>query len=597
MPHRLPRPWSRREFVSRMPVLLAGLGAATRIRCGGDDGGGSNAFPDSTDEEALAVFPQGIASGDPRPDGVLLWARVPSGDGRPVEVAYQVGADEAFSEIIASGAVTATEDTDHTVRLRLEGLEPARRYWYRFRANDTSSPVGRTRTAPLPDADVPVTLAFTSCQDYVGRWYHAWRALAERAEEIDFVLFLGDYIYEYERFPDLQIPKPGREQVLPDGLVVDEANGVVAALTLEDFRYLYKLIRSDADLRRIHQLCPFVIIWDDHEHGNDCWQDHTADFNDLNGDEKDTARREAATRAWYEHLPVDVPFTPERGYPDDIVTYRSLRWGKHMEMWLTDQRYYRDDHLVPEGPVDLEVGKFLANSPVGSRTFVIKTPFEAREAVAQPTMLGLPQRDWLTSGIAASQATWKVWASGLMVAQMVLDLSGFKDIPPTFQNRYFFKTDQWDGFLTERRRILEAASGVDNFVVLSGDLHGFYAANLHTDFDRADGPAGVEFTVAGISSISLYEQVDAIVKGQPLLSGTSLKDIVPLFDSNLMEASPHFLHADSKGYGAAIARFDADGLDVEFIGVTGVTQAEWNGEVGSLKFRVEAGSQEIKRVG
>jgi alkaline phosphatase D len=201
--------------------------------------------------------------------------------------------------------------------------------------------VGRTRTAPLPDADVPVTLAFTSCQDYVGRWYHAWRALADRADEIDFVLFLGDYIYEYEQFPDLQVPKPGREVQLPDGLVVDEANGVVAARTLADFRHLYKVIRSDADLRRIHQLCPFVIIWDDHEHGNDCWQDHTADFNDLQGDEKDTTRREAATRAWYEMVPVDVPFTPERGYPDDIVTWRGLRWGRHVEMWLTDQRYYR----------------------------------------------------------------------------------------------------------------------------------------------------------------------------------------------------------------------------------------------------------------
>jgi len=585
---------TRREFLRVLSATAVAAGSISLASCK-LPGHGSTPFPDSPESDADSVFPQGVASGDPRPDGFLLWTRVPHTSA--VEVQYQIAADPAFETILREGIATATSDSDFTLRVRTERLDPNQRYWYRFRALEVSSPVGRTRTAPLPDADVPVSLAFTSCQDYQGRYYHAWRALADRADEIDFVLFLGDYIYEYERYPGLQEPQPGREIKMPNGLVIDEKNGVIAAQSLEDYRTIYRATRSDKDLRRIHQLCPFVIIWDDHEHANDDWQDHAVDFNDQRGDEKDTARRESATRAWFEHLPVDLSYYPDRGYPNDIVTWRSLRWGRHLDLVLTDQRYYRDDHVVPEGPPDPPVGKLIRNSPLGSRTFCVKDVFEKREAAANPTMLGAAQREWFLNEMKSSDATWKVWGSALMVAQFVLDLRTFEKIPASFKNTYYFKTDQWDGFLTERRAILAQLAQLPNFVVLSGDLHGFYASHLHENFDvPSESPIGVEFTVAGISSISLAEQIEAIVKSQPLLASTGLAGLVPQLDENLRQASPHFVHADSRGYGAAIARFTAEKLDVEFISITGIRQPEWNREMKSLRFSVNSDETKINFV-
>lgn len=582
--------WQRRDFLKLVcPSVLAASTLHSRDAIAASE---EIAFPNSSEPDADRVFPQGIASGDPRPDGFLLWTRVPAESQTPVR--FQISESKDFQKIVRAGDVIAHTDSDFTVRVQVEGLTANRRYWYRFHARGVSSPIGRTRTAPAAENDVPATVAFASCQDYIGRYYHAWRAVAERADEIDFVLFLGDYIYEYERYPDLQEPQEGRAIKLPDGLVIDEAKGVIAAQTLADYRTIYRATRSDPDLRRIHQLCPFVIIWDDHEHANDAWQDHAVDFNDRRGDEKDPGRRKAATRAWFEYLPVDVPYHPKEEFPSDIVTWRTMRWGRQLELVLTDQRYYRSDHVVPEGPVDRKVGKLLPNSPLGSRTLCIKDAFEEREAKARPTMLGEAQRDWFLASMKSSNARWKVWASALMVSPFVLDLRSFEKLPPAFRNVFYFKTDQWDGFPTERKQILGELAGIENLVVLSGDLHGFYAANLVRDAD-ADKPEaiGTEFTVAGISSISLFEQVEAIIRSQPILKATGLGALAPGMDKNLLDSSRHFLHADSRGYGLAIAKFTKDRLDVEYLRITGVREREWNGQVESLRFWVKSGTPQV----
>lgn len=545
-------------------------------------------------EELARVFPQGVASGDPRPDGVLLWTRVEPDGEAPIAVEYAVAEDEDFAVIVASGAAEARADDDFTLRIRLAGLAPGRRHWYRFLARGVMSPRGRTTTAPDANVDAPVRFAVASCQDYLGRYFHAWRALVEEADELDFVLFLGDYVYEYTRYPELQEPTPERQVELPDGLVIDAVEGVVAARTLADYRALYRRIRSDPDLQEIHRLVPFVAIWDDHEHANDAWQDRANDFDGAQGEERDTARREAATRAWFEHLPVDVAFDAAAGFPDDIVTWRTLRWGRRLELVLTDQRYYRDDHLIPEGPTDPEVGKLLANSPLGARTFVIKPPFDEREAAAAPTMLGAAQREWLVAALRASDARWKIWGSALMVAQMVLDLRGLAGVPDTFQNLYYFKTDQWDGFRSERAEILAALADVPGLVVLSGDLHGFYAAEVRVDpDDLAAPPVAVEFTVAGISSISLYEQIAAVVASNPLLAATGLGAVVPMFDPVLRATCPHFVHARSDRYGAAVVTADPDALAVEFVEVADVRDPTYAGVASRTRFRVAAGVPRI----
>lgn len=550
--------------------------------------------PEPDPEDALRVFPQGVASGDPRVDGVLLWARVEPDGESPIIVEYVVAEDEDLTQIVAGGATEALADGDFTLRVRLEGLAAGTRYWYRLFARGVMSPRGRTRTAPAAESDAPVRFAVASCQDYLGRYYHAWRALAEQAESIDFVLFLGDYIYEYTRYPELQEPTPERAVELPDGLVIDAGEGIVAARTLADYRAIYRRVRSDPDLREIHRLVPFVAIWDDHEHANDAWQDRANDFDGVQGEERDTARREAATRAWFEHVPVDLAYDLAAGFPNDIVTYRKLRWGQRLELVLTDQRYYRDDHLIPEGPADPEVGKILENSPLGSRTFVIKEPFDAREAAAAPTMLGAAQRAWLIDALRASDARWKIWGSALMVAQMCLDLRGIEGVPEAFQNLYYFKTDQWDGFRSERAEILAALADVPGVVVLSGDLHGFYAAELRVDPDDLGAePVAPEFTVAGVSSISLYEQIAAVVATNPLLAATGLGAVVPMFDPVLRATSPHFVHARSDGYGAALVTVEADALEVEFLAVADVRAPAYGGVTSRARFRVAAGSPKI----
>jgi alkaline phosphatase D len=553
---------------SAVPLVASSGGG-----CGGGDG-------------LNATFPQGVASGDPTPDGVLLWTRVEPADGAAAErVDYEVATDPDFAAIVTTGGRDVDASTDHALAVELGGLEAGRWYWYRFTARGVTSPVGRTRTAPSPDADVPLRIALASCQDFGGRWFHAWRALAER-DDVDLVLFIGDYIYETIGHL-VAVPPPERTPELPDGLPLpDPIKGVVAALTLADYRALYRSYRRDRDLQAVHARFPFVMLWDDHEFANDCWTDHATDFDDLHGDEASPERRAAATRAFFEYAPIRPAA--------DFRIHRSLRWGRHAELVLIDERSYRSDHLIPEGPIDRDVGHIQMNSAFGARTFVIKDAFDAREAAAAPppTMLGDAQRDWAISTLTSSTATWKLLASPLVMAQMVLDLSGYEQLPEQFRNRFYFKTDQWDGFRSERRALLEACAGVDNLVVLSGDLHGFYAAEVHADFDAPGAPLAVEYAVSAISAATIDVQLTAVIANTPLLDLLHLGELVPEFDTNLRAANPHIRHAESTKNGLAIVAVGPDAVDVEFLEVTDVTVED--GEVArTVAFRTPLGSRRI----
>jgi alkaline phosphatase D len=545
-------------------------------------------------DEALSPvpegFPQGVASGDPAPDSVLLWTRVEATGA--VGVRWEVASDEGFADVVASGETTTDGDRDHTVRVEVGGLSPGTHYWYRFFAEQVASPVGRTRTAPAPDADVPVRIALASCQDFGGRWFHAWRAAL--AYDVDLVLFIGDYIYETIGHLGVEPPADRRVE-LPDGLALDDPlKGTLGAETLEDYRALYRQYRSDPDLRAIHASVPFVTIWDDHEFANDCWQDHATDFDDRRGDEQSTARRRAATQAWYEHHPIRRPFDAAAGFPDDLSVQRALRWGRHAELILLDERYHRDDHLVPEGPADAAIGHFAANSAFGSRTFVIKDVFDEREASAQPTMLGAPQLTWAIGAVQASTATWKLLASPLVMAQMVVDLSGYTQLPEMFRKRFYFKTDQWDGFRSERRALLEACAGVENLVVLSGDLHGSFAAELHADFDAPAAPIAVEYAVSAVSAPTIEVQLDEVIEHSAILDALGLGELVPQLDANLLAANPHFRHAESTRNGLAIVEVSAGEVGVTFVEVSDVTRKAGVVE-REVSFVTRAGSRSIER--
>jgi alkaline phosphatase D len=580
--------FDRRDFLRIAAATVVATGAPRLARAG-------NLGSPSKVEDIDRVFPQGVASGDPRPDSVILWTRI-DGVASAEAVTYEVALDDRFRRIVASGTFTTGPERDYTVKLKPVGLRPFTTYYYRFQALGVTSVIGRTKTAPSSNQDVPVRFAFASCQDFVGRYYHAWRALAEAADPVDFVVHLGDYVYESGVHAAAAADQP-RQIVLPDGLPLgDSPDTNLRAVTLADYRALYKQYRSDEHLKRAHQLYPFLVVWDDHEFANDCWQDHATDFSEARGDEKSTSRREVADQAWFEFQPADVPYDEDASYPDDIRIYRSFRYGKHVELFLVDGRYYRSDHVIPEGPLDLSVGKFAENSSLGSRNFVLKSGFDAREAAARPTLLGAEQKAWLIDGLTDSDASWKFFGSDVQLAQMAIDLSGFEQLPDQFRNQFYFSVDQWDGYRSERAEILRAASEAGNVVALAGDIHAFYASELQVDFDRPGRPAAVEFVVAGISSASVQEETQAVVDATPTLAALGLGALVPLVDQLLRQASPHYVYAKSLSYGIAVIDVQRGrAIEVDFLLIDDVSRPRWNGDLERVRFRVESGSTRIQR--
>jgi len=604
---------ARREFLAGLVVTVAvsplGVGCSSD-----DDGGTTPGVKYSTDPaDQLAVFPQGIASGDPKPDSVILWTRVaPKSGSGSVKVIYEIATDEAFKSIIAKGELTADDASDHTLRVKPTGLSAYTSYFYRFKAEKVISPTGRTKTAPAADQDVPVRFAFASCQDFVGRYYHAWKAFLEQEDPVDFVLWLGDYIYETNGDPDFQTSTPDRTVTIQDGIEI--VKGVKAASSLADYRGLYRQYRSDENLRAAHAAFPFICIWDDHEFANDSWQDHSTDFNEKKGDEKSTERRENANQAWFEYQAADVTFEADKTFPEDLVIYRTLRYGKHVELFLTDQRSYRDDHCIPEGaattdkpagapsdvPTYAEAGKLSANSALGTRNFCKKPGFDKIEAFVKPTMLGDKQKSWLIDGMKASTATWKMWGNETQLLQMTVDLS-LPGVPILFQGIWYLTVDQWDGFRTERKEVLEALSAVENLVVLTGDIHAFYAGELYPDFDAPGAkPMGVEYVCAGISSSPFQEIVANQVLNLDPDGNFGLKPLATdkaKFDAAVQSANPHYKHVEGFSHGIAVVDVNgATDIEVTFLGVADVKTKTFDGTVTRSRYKTAAGTNKIEKI-
>ena len=564
--------------------------------------------PTSAPASSDATFPQGLASGDPRPDRVILWCRaeptfagVTAAD--DVSVGYVVAEDEALTRVVARGNVTALAAEDHTVRVVPTGLTAGRTYWYRFEAGGVTTRVGRTRTAPAVDSDVPVTFAFASCQDFCGRYYHSWQALLDETASIDFILFLGDYVYETVNDPRFQSPTADRSVTLPVGMDTSAAQdgSRIAAATLADYRALYKTYRSDATLREVHRLFPFVVTWDDHEFADDCWQDHSTSFDELDPHthgftaEESAPRRVAASRAFSEYQAADIRTDRTAAFPNDIAIYRTVRWGKHVELFMTDQRMYRDDHLIPEGPLDIAVGKLEHNSSIGSRYFVRKSVFDPREERKTPTLLGATQKAWLLDAMKNSRATWKVWGNEVQMYQMALRLAELPVLPWFVTYTVYVNCDQWDGYRSERKEILStlARSGVDNLLVCTGDIHGFFAAELHADFDAPGRkPVGVEYVTAGISSASLGTFVHKFVPDTSILR--PLADAwFSGADAALLATNTHLRHADSDAYGFSLVSIDATRAEVTFVQMPEPTSPTYAGPVARRTFVTRAGENTV----
>jgi alkaline phosphatase D len=390
-------------------------------------------------------FRLGVASGDPTPTGVVLWTRLvpraftPGGGmpAGPVSVQWQMASDEGFRQVVQDGTAWALPELAHSVHVEVDGLQPDREWFYRFRYGQDLSPVGRTRTAPPIDASGgALAFAFASCQAWDNGFYPSYRHMA--GEDLDLVLHLGDYVYEGG------VPAGG-------GYRHTQTPGVLrqAPRDVERWRMQYELYKSDLDLQAAHARFPWVVTWDDHEVQNDY-------ANTLSQYEGDIgALRAAAYQAWYEHQPVRAPARPG---PLGPRVYRRLRWGGLAQIDVVDGRQYRSVPPCGWGEADACA--------------------EAYDPSV--TMLGAEQEQWLYDGFAASAAHWNILGSNVMLAR--LDHDG------TAGDRLWH--DAWDGFPAARNRLTEAwvRHQVSNPVVVTGDWHSTFANDILRDFDDPSSP-------------------------------------------------------------------------------------------------------------
>ncbi|MEU1170536.1 alkaline phosphatase D family protein [Streptomyces microflavus] len=446
--------------------LLTGAGAAAALAFTMNLPAAGTASAAELDARRIAddPFTLGVASGDPLPGSVLIWTRLAPrpyepGGGLPadrVQVSWELAHDEGFRRIARRGSVTAHAEFAHSVRADVQGLDPGRAYYYRFRTGSWTSPTGRTRTAPAAGTrNSSLTLAAVSCQAYHDGYFTALRHLA--AEDVDVVLHLGDYLYEYA------VTATGGARAYTDRRLPAHYNR--ETLTLEDYRLRYGLYKSDPDLRAAHAAHPFVVTWDDHEAENNYAGDIPE--NDVTPEEF-LLRRAAAYRAYWENQPLR---TPQRPTGPDMRLYRRLTFGRLAQFDILDTRQYRSDQAYGDG---------------------WRTPGPESEDPAR-TITGAAQERWLTDGWRASDATWNVVPQQVTFAQR-------RDVPTA---AYKFSMDAWDGYPASRQRVLAGAesAGVENLMVLTGDVHVAYAFDLKKDFDDpASRTVGTEIVTTSVSS-------------------------------------------------------------------------------------------------
>lgn len=408
----------------------------------------------------VARFSLGVASGQPRADGMVLWTRV-MGDALPERVAvrWEVADDEQFRHVVARGEESAEVAWAHSVHAEPTGLAPARWYWYRFQALGVQSAVGRTRTAPAAGAAATLRFAIASCQRWDVGHYAAWRHAA--AADLDLIFFLGDYIYEYASKPDAIRRHEGGE-----------------TKTLAEYRARYATYKSDPLLQAAHVAAPWLLVWDDHEVSNDYantrGEDLTQDF---------SARRAAAYRAYWEHMPFPAAARP---VDVDMRIFGRLDWGSLARIHLLDDRQYRDPQVCPRE------GRGGSNTVALAQCPALTDP--AR------TLLGAEQEAWLAAG-------WDLERPWNLLAQQTL-MARFTWLDPVIGGGTYW-TDGWNGYAPARTRLLStvAAKRVPGVVVLGGDVHTNYVADLKTDFDDPKSPiVASEFCGTSITSLSVAQR-------------------------------------------------------------------------------------------
>ncbi|MDT6985567.1 alkaline phosphatase D family protein [Streptomyces lusitanus] len=512
------------------------------------------AAPAARAARSAPAFLHGVASGDPLPDGVLLWTRVTpvpeaapgSGTGPDTEVSWTVARDRAFTDVVARGTVLATAASDHTVKADIRGLRPATDYWFRFSAGGADSPVARTRTAPAADAAVTgLRFGVVSCANWEAGHFAAYRHLAARGD-LDAWLHLGDYIYEY-----------GTGEYGARDEVVRPHSPAHEIVTLADYRLRHATYKTDPDLQALHAKAPVVAIWDDHEFANDTWSGGAE--NHTEGAEGAWAARQAAAKqAYFEWMPVRPAV--------EGTTYRRLRFGKLADLSLLDLRSFRSQQVsLGDGEVD---------DP-------------------DRTLTGRAQLDWLKAGLSASDTTWRLvgtsvmispFALGALPASLLKPLAKLLGLP---QEGLALNTDQWDGYTDDRRELLAhlRANAIRNTVFLTGDIHMAWANDVPVNAGTypLSPSAATEFVVTSVTS----DNLDDIVK---VSEGT-----VSALASPLIRAANRHVHwVDTDRHGYGVLDVTAERAQMDYYVLSDRTAADAT-SAWVRSYRTRSGTQKAER--
>ncbi len=623
------------------------------------------------------LYPHGVASGDPHSDSVILWTRRPPIAGsRAKTLTVEIAEDRTFHRVVASTETSVCEETDWTCRVLAVDLKPARVYWYRFADEQGhGSRIGRTLTAPKDEDNKPVQFAFVCCQNVQQGASNAYRRMIwedERSapeDRLGFVLHLGDFVYEVVWYPE-ERPQGMYARKLRD--IVRYANGEKqrdfhVPTTVDDYRALYRAYLLDPDLQDARAYFPFVYMWDNHEFSWKGWQTQE---NFGSGVIPAQTRKAAAAQAWFEYqpsraikanvagnrfVPPQVKDTPIRDFdgnglglePGNLAViksmklYRTLKWGRNVELILTDNRTFRSQPLsdrpefapfktnefpygVPADVVEiLDAGRtFAGRHPPDTITFNgAPVPNPCRSAPAQ-SMLGAEQKVWFLERLRTSKVPWKLWGNTVAMIDWRTD---YHKLPPGVGPKWptadyaLFEDDDWSAYRAERAEILDFVrkERIGGFATLAGDRHAFTAGVLSTSLPpKPFDPVGVEFITGSISAPCLFEAFEyALPKDDPLrpifiyqpLSGGPVQDAANLSimhgvqasltlqktgdlhqalkESN-QEVAPHLSFVDIGGHGYSTVRATAEELQVEFVCIPRPIERNEREDGGPLAYRV-----------
>lgn len=463
-------------------------------------------------------FTMGVASGSPTDSSIVLWTRLDSKaldstgiSQQNVDVTWQIARDERFIDIAAKGVAQAMPALGHSIHAEVNGLEPARQYFYRFMVGDAVSATGRTKTFPAMNASVDrLKLAYASCQQWGNGYYSAYRHMAK--EDIDFVLFLGDYIYEYPA----SIP-PVR--YTPGGWIT----------TLEDYRARYALHKSDPDLQAVHQAFPWVMTWDDHEVQND----YAGDFEGRSGVPVADfmARRRAAYQAYYENMPIRRATFAKLLASESMNAklFDRVQFGQLANIFMLDDRQYRDRQVCNP---DNRPGSSMVEP---DKCAVWNDP--------NRTLLGSEQEQWLRQSFSTTQTQWNIIGQQSVFGQRFNESNGIEKL----------WNDGWDGYDASRRRMIDTmiATKLANPIMFGGDVHENWVGHIKADYNKPDSATlGVEFCGTSITSLSGMKQDQA---------------------NKVLARNPHFVFADTTHRGYGVAHFSKKELRTTLKGVKDAT--------------------------